>query len=64
MTSSFDFSSEDSVVNIPVDTQIERIFNVQKTFRMSSERLMYVQFTSCVYEDVNYIVILYPIAEV
>ena len=32
---------------IPVDTG--RKFNVHKTFSTFSERLMYVQFTSCVY---------------
>ena len=34
---------------IPVDTG--RKLNVHKTFKTSSEGLMYVQFTSCVYED-------------
>ena len=33
----------------PVDTG--RKLNVHKTSRTSSERLMYVQFTSCVYRD-------------
>ena len=39
---------------IPVDTR--RKLNVHKTFRRrrtSAERLMYVQFTSCVYGDSN-----------
>ena len=38
---------------IPVDTgrKYERTLDIQKTSRTSSERLMYVQFTSYVYED-------------
>ena len=37
--------------NNPVDT--ERKLNVHKTFRRRPERLMYVQFTSCVYGEVS-----------
>ena len=36
-----------SSISNPVDRG--RNFNVQKTSRTSSERLMYVQITSCVY---------------
>ena len=32
-----------------------RKLNVHKTFRTSSERLMYVQFTCCVHGDVKYL---------
>ena len=38
-----------SITSIPIDTR--RKLNVHKTFRASSERLMYVQFTFCVYWD-------------
>ena len=35
----------------PADTG--RKLNVHKTFRASSERLMYVQFTSCIYGGIT-----------
>ena len=37
--------------SIPVST--ERQLNVHKAFKTSSERLMYIQFTSCAYEVVK-----------
>ena len=37
------------IICIPVDTR--RKLNVHKTSRTSSERLMYVQFTSCVHRN-------------
>ena len=40
-----------TVPNIPVDTG--RKLNVHKTFRRRPGRLMYVQFTSCVYWDID-----------
>ena len=40
-----------AMINIPVDTR--RKLNLHKTFWTSSERLMYVQFTSCVYGVAN-----------
>ena len=41
------------VKRIPVDTGCK--LNVHKTFRRRPERLLYVQFTSCVYGDNIYI---------
>ena len=39
-------------MKIPLDTGRKlNVHDVQKTTRMSSERLMYVQFTSCVQRD-------------